>query len=265
MLGIIGGLISVFVMMRDLPFAVHGISELSFAGAAGALLIGVNVVVGAVTGSLLAAVVIGALGVRARERNSIIGVLMPFGLGLGVLFLSLYKGRSANKFGLLTGQIVAIDTPQLSWLIAIGLVVLASLFVMWRPLRFASLDPEVAAARGVPVRLLSPIFMLVLGLAIAASVQVVGALLVLSIVCTPAAAAMRVTASPRVTVALSVGFADGRHGRRHAARARQLHSDQPVRHDDLVCLLRRVPTHRIAARMAQKYEARRRRDCRTGS
>ena len=206
-LGIIGGLISVFVMMRDLPFAVHGISELSFAGAAGALLIGVNVVVGAVTGSLLAAVVIGALGVRARERNSIIGVLMPFGLGLGVLFLSLYKGRSANKFGLLTGQIVAIDTPQLSWLITIGVVVLASLALMWRPLRFASLDPEVAAARGVPVRLLSPIFMLVLGLAIAASVQVVGALLVLSIVCTPAAAAMRVTASQRVTVALSVAFA----------------------------------------------------------
>ena len=206
-LGIIGGLISVFVMIRDLPFAVHGISELSFAGAAGALLIGVNVVVGAVTGSVLAAVVIGALGVRARERNSIIGVLMPFGLGLGVLFLSLYKGRSANKFGLLTGQIVAIDTPQLSWLIVIGLVVSASLLLMWRPLRFASLDPEVATARGVPVRLLSPIFMLVLGLAIAASVQVVGALLVLSIVCTPAAAAMRVTASPRVTVALSVAFA----------------------------------------------------------
>ncbi len=164
-------------------------------------------VVGAVTGSLLAAVVIGALGIRARERNSIIGVLMPFGLGLGVLFLSLYKGRSANKFGLLTGQIVAIDTPQLSWLIGIGAVVLASLLLLWRPLRFASLDPEVAAARGVPVRLLSPIFMLVLGLAVAASVQVVGALLVLSIVCTPAAAAMRVTASPRATVALSVVFA----------------------------------------------------------
>src|SRR5262249_6216999 len=205
-LGIIGGLISVFVVMRDLPVAVHGISELSFAGAAGALLIGVNVVVGAVTGSVLAAVVIGALGVRARERNSIIGVLMPFGLGLGVLFLSLYKGRSANKFGLLTGQIVAIDTPQLSWLVGIGLVVLASLLLMWRPLRFASLDPEVATARGVPVRLLSPIFMLVLGLAIAASVQVVGALLVLSLVCPPAAAAMRVTASPRATVALSVLF-----------------------------------------------------------
>jgi zinc/manganese transport system permease protein len=206
-LGVVGGLISVFVMMRDLPFAVHGISELSFAGAAGALLAGVNVVLGAVTGSLLAALIIGALGVKARERNSVIGVLMPFGLGLGVLFLALYKGRAANKFGLLTGQIVAIDTPQLSWLLGIGVVVIASLVLLWRPLRFASLDPDVAAARGVPVRLLSPVFMLVLGLAVAASVQVVGALLVLSIVCTPAAAAMRVTASPRLTVAFSVTFA----------------------------------------------------------
>ena len=110
-LGVVGGLISTFVMMRDLPFAVHGTSELSFAGAAGALLLGVNVVMGSLIGSILAAVVIGALGSRARDRNSIIGVLMPFGLGLGVLFLALYKGRAANKFGLLTGQIVAVDTP----------------------------------------------------------------------------------------------------------------------------------------------------------
>jgi zinc/manganese transport system permease protein len=124
-----------------------------------------------------------------------------------VLFLALYKGRAANKFGLLTGQIVAIDAPQLSWLLGIGAVVVASLLLLWRPLRFASLDPDVAAARGVPVRLLSPVFMLVLGLAVAASMQIVGALLVLSIVVTPAAAAMRVTASPRVTVALSVTFA----------------------------------------------------------
>ncbi|MBN9620408.1 MAG: metal ABC transporter permease, partial [Actinobacteria bacterium] len=86
-LGVLGGLIGVFVMMRDLPFAVHGISELSFAGAAGFLLMGGSVVVGSITGSLLAALLIGALGHRARDRNSIIGVLMPFGLGLGVLFL----------------------------------------------------------------------------------------------------------------------------------------------------------------------------------
>jgi zinc/manganese transport system permease protein len=208
-LGVVGGLISTFVMMRDLPFAVHSISELSFAGASGALLFGANVVMGSLTGSILAAVVIGALGNRARDRNSIIGVLMPFGLGLGVLFLALYKGRAANKFGLLTGQIVAVDTPQLSWLVGTSAIVMLGLALIWRPLTFASTDPELAAARGVPVAALSPLFMLLLGLTVAMSVQIVGALLVLSIVCTPAAAAMRVTASPRLVTLLSVVFAVG--------------------------------------------------------
>jgi zinc/manganese transport system permease protein len=206
-LGVIGGLISTFVIMRDLPFAVHGISELSFAGAAGALLLGLDVVAGSLAGSVLAAAIIGALGVRARDRNSIIGVIMPFGLGLGVLFLALYKGRAANKFGLLTGQIVAIDTPKLSWLIGISAAVLVGLAVIWRPLTFASTDPEIAAARGVPVQMLSLAFMLLLGLVVAISVQVVGALLVLSIVCTPGAAAVRVTSSPVLAPALSVVFA----------------------------------------------------------
>jgi zinc/manganese transport system permease protein len=206
-LGVVGGLISVFVMMRDLPFAVHGISELSFAGASGFLLAGFSVVAGSITGSLIAALVIGALGARARDRNSIIGVLMPFGLGLGVLFLSLYHGRAANKFGLLVGQIAAVDTAHLAVLSATAAVVLAGLAVIWRPLTFASTDPELAAARGVPVRLLSPVFMLLLGLTVAMSVQTVGALLVLSIVCTPAAAAMRITASPVLVPVLSVAFA----------------------------------------------------------
>jgi zinc/manganese transport system permease protein len=206
-LGVVGGLISAFVMMRDLPFAVHGISELSFAGASGFLLAGWSVVAGALTGSIVAALLIGALGTRARDRNSIIGVLMPFGLGLGVLFLSLYKGRAINKFGLLTGQIAAVDTPRLAVLIGTGAVVVLGLLVIWRPLAFESTDPELAAARGVPVRLLSPLFMLLLGLTVAMSVQIVGALLVLSIICTPAAAAMRVTASPTLVPLLSVAFA----------------------------------------------------------
>lgn len=205
-LGVVGGLISTFVMMRDLPFAVHGISELSFAGASAALLADASVVSGALSGSIVAALVIGALGSRARDRNSIIGVLMPFGLGLGVLFLALYKGRAANKFGLLTGQIVAVDTTHLSWLIGVSVVVVLGLAVIWRPLSFASTDPELAAARGVPVGLLSPVFMLLLGLAVAMSVQIIGALLVLSILVTPAAAAMRVTASPRLVPVLSVTF-----------------------------------------------------------
>lgn len=205
-LGLLGGLISTFVMMRDLPFAVHGVSELSFAGAAAALLAGVDVVIGSIAGSIVAALIIGALGSRARDRNSIIGVLMPFGLGLGVLFNSLYQGRSANKYGLLTGQIVAVDAPELKWLIIAALIVVPALLVIWRPLMFASIDPELAAARGVPVALLSPIFMLLLGITIAVAVKVIGALLVLSVVVTPAAAAMRVTASPVKVPLLSMAF-----------------------------------------------------------
>ncbi|ROQ40051.1 zinc/manganese transport system permease protein [Frondihabitans sp. PhB188] len=206
-LGVVGGLIGPFVITRNLPFAVHGISELSFAGASIALLVGVNVVTGSVVGSVLAALIIGLLGNRARERNSIIAVLMPFGLGLGILSLALYQGRAANKFGLLTGQIVSVDNPQLGWLLGISAVVVVTLFVVWRPLTFASVDPDVAAAAGVPVRGLSIVFMLALGLAVAVSVQIVGALLVLSLLVTPAAAALRLTVAPLWVPILSVVFA----------------------------------------------------------
>ncbi len=206
-LGLVGGLVGVFVMMRDLSFAVHGTSELSFAGAALALLLGVDVVIGSVIGSLAAALIFGALGIKARDRSSIIGVLMPFGLGLGVLFLSLYKGRGANKFGLLTGQIVSVDDPGLAWLTGVSVVVLLALAIVWRPLLFATVDPEIAAARGVPVRALAPIFMIVLGLTVAMSVKIIGALLVLALLVTPAAAAMRVTVSMLWVPVLSVIFA----------------------------------------------------------
>ena len=205
-LGIVGGLIGVFVMQRDMAFAVHGISELSFAGAAAALLLGVNVVAGSLVGSLIAAVLIGMLGSRARDRNSIIGVLMPFGLGLGILFLALYPGRSGNKFGLLTGQIVSVDFSQLGLLISISVVVLVVLLAIWRPLTFDSVDPEVAAARGVPGRALSLVFMVVLGLTVAVSVQIIGALLVLALLVTPAAAALRVSSSPVMVPVLSMTF-----------------------------------------------------------
>jgi zinc/manganese transport system permease protein len=207
LLGIVGGMLGVFVTMRDMAFAVHGISELSFAGASAGLLFGIGVVPGSVLGSLLAAVLIGVLGARARDRNSITAVLMPFGLGLGIACLALYHGRAANKFGLLTGQIVAIDTVQIRALALIGLVVVIGLLLVWRPLLFASTDPDVAAARGVPTRLLSLVFMVLLGLGVAAAVQVVGALLVLSLLVTPAAAARRLTASPLRMCLLAVGFA----------------------------------------------------------
>lgn len=205
-LGIVGGLIGVFVMQRDLAFAVHGVSELSFAGAAAALLFGGSVVFGSLGGALVAAILIGVLGAKARDRNSIVGVLMPFGLGLGILFLSLYDGRSANRFSLLTGQIVSVSSPDLGWLMGISLIVLLGLLVMWNPLRFDSLDPESAAARGVPTRAVSLLFMVLLGLIVAVSVHIIGALLVMALLVTPAAAAMRVTAGPVAVPLLAALF-----------------------------------------------------------
>ncbi len=205
-LGLVGGLVGVFVMQRDMAFAVHGISELSFAGAAAALLLGVDVVTGSVVGSLVAAGLIGWLGARARDRNSIIGVLMPFGLGLGILFLSLYNGRSANRFSLLTGQIVSVQNTQLGLLIAIAVVVLLGILLIWRPLRFDSLDPQSAAARGVPTTAVSLAFMILLGLIVAVSVHIIGALLVMSLLVTPAAAAMRVVSGPLSVPVLAAVF-----------------------------------------------------------
>ena len=205
-LGLVGGLIGVFIMQRDMAFAVHGISELSFAGAAAALLFGFDVVTGSLVGSVIAALLIGWLGARARDRNSIIGVLMPFGLGLGILCLSLYEGRSSSQFSLLTGQIVSVQNDQLGLLIAMSAIALIALVLMWRPLRFDSLDPVSAAARGVPTTAVSIGFLLVLGLIVAVSVHIIGALLVMALLVTPAAAAMRVAAGPVSVPVLSALF-----------------------------------------------------------
>lgn len=207
LLALVGGLIGVFVITRQLSFAVHGVAELSFAGAAVFLLIGLDVVLGSIIGSITAAIIIGTLGSRVQERNSLVAVLMPFGLGLGILALALYPGRAANKFGLLTGQIVTVDDPQVTWLIAISVSVLIAMVVFWRPLVFASLDSSVAVARGVPVNLIGWLFMILLGLVVAAAVQIIGALLVLSLLVTPAAAALRLSSSQVWVPVMSISFA----------------------------------------------------------
>ena len=207
LLALVGGLIGVFVITRQLSFAVHGVSELSFAGAAIFLLVGLDVVLGSIVGSLTAALIIGTLGSRVQERNSLVAVIMPFGLGLGILALALYPGRAANKFGLLTGQIVTVDDPQVGWLIGISVTVLIAIGIFWRPLVFASLDSSVAVARGVKVDLIGWLFMILLGLVVAAAVQIIGALLVLSLLVTPAAAALRLSSSQIWVPVMSISFA----------------------------------------------------------
>lgn len=207
-LGLVAGLIGPLIVMRRMAFAVHGTAELAFTGAAAALLIGVSVSLGALAGAVVAALLLGILGGKAAERDSVIGVVLSFGLGLGVLLLWLHPGRAANKFGLLVGQVVSVESGNLGVFALAGVGVLAVLAVVYRPLLFASVDPVVAAARGVPVALLTPVFAVLVGVATAMGVQTVGVLLVLALLVTPAAAACRVTSSPLLATVLSVVFAE---------------------------------------------------------
>jgi len=207
-LGLVAGLLTPLVVSRGMAFAVHGTAELAFTGGAAALLIGLEVGLGSVVGAVVAATIFGVLGLRQRERDSVIGVVLAFGLGLGVLFLSLYEGRSANRFGLLTGSIVAVDGTNLRVLAVVAVLVLVALLVVYRPLLFASTDPDVALARGVPVRALSLVFAVLIGLVTALAVPIVGAILVLAVMIVPGAAANRVTANPVRATILAVVIAE---------------------------------------------------------
>jgi zinc/manganese transport system permease protein len=208
LLGLLGGLLGPLIVTRKMAFAVHGTSELAFTGAAAALLVGVGVGYGALAGAIIAALLLGLLSTRDSDRDSVIGAILAFGLGLGVLFLALNKERTANKFGLLTGQVVSVGSADLWLLVVSSVAVLVVLALIYRPLHFASVDAVVATARGVPVRTLSVVFAVLVGIAVALSVQLVGALLVLSLMITPAAAATRVTASPLKATMLAVVFAE---------------------------------------------------------
>jgi zinc/manganese transport system permease protein len=204
---IVSGAIGTFVVARGMSFAVHAISELGFTGAAGALVIGLDPVLGILSGSLLVGLVLGLLSLRGRERDSAIGAVLAFGLGIGVLLISLYQGYATEAFSLLFGNIVGVSDVQLRDLAIVGGIVLVALAVLYRPLLFSSVDPEIAAARGVPVRALSVAIFLLLALTTAEAIQVVGVLLVLTLVITPAAAAQRLTGRPGLALLLSVAIA----------------------------------------------------------
>jgi zinc/manganese transport system permease protein len=201
------GLIGPFVVTRRMAFAVHGTSELAFTGAAAGLLIADNAIAGALVGALVVAALIGALGTRERERDSAIGVILAFGLGMGVLLLSYYHGFATAATNILFGNIFGVSDAQLLALVMIGFLVVGVMVPLYRPLLFASVDPDVASARGVRVQGLGIVFLLVLAFTVTEAAQVVGTLLVLSLAITPAASAQRLSANPLVVTALSVAFA----------------------------------------------------------
>jgi zinc/manganese transport system permease protein len=190
-----------------MSFAVHALAEVGFTGSAGFILLGLSPVLGLLTGSLVTALFIGALGLRLRERDSVVGVVMAFGLGLGVLFITLYARYASEAFALLFGAITAVSRGDLLLLSVVAAITIVGLAIMYRPLTFATVDPIVAEARGVPVRLISILFLLLLAAAVAEAVQVVGVLLILTLLITPGATAERLTAHPGAATVASIGVA----------------------------------------------------------
>ncbi len=201
------GLVAPFVVMRDMAFAVHGTAELSFPSAVAGLLIAGDAVSGALVGSIVVATAFALLGRRRSESNTAIGVVLAFGLGLGVFLLSFYDGFSSAATNILFGSLVSASTRDVVILGVLAVVVVVTMVFIFRPLLFASVDPAVATARGVPVQRLGLVFLLLLALTVTEAAQVVGTLLVLSLAITPAAAARRWTANPLAFTAISVLFA----------------------------------------------------------
>jgi len=206
-IAIVSGIVSRFVVARNMAFAVHALAELGFTGSAGAILVGVSPVIGLMAGTTITALFIGTLGVRVRERDAVVGVVMAFGLGLGVLFLTLYPHYATEAIAILFGTITGVSKTDVVLLLVIGALTLVTLAVVYRPLTFATVDPEVAEARGVPVRALAIVFLLIMAAAVAEAVQVVGVLLILTLLITPGASAERLTARPGRAAVYSVAIA----------------------------------------------------------
>ena len=201
---IVAGVVGYFVVLRSLSFAGHALSHIGFAGATGAVALGVNPIYGLLVFTVGGAVGMGALGKRIYGRDVVIGIVLAWMLGLGVLFLSLYSGYATEAYALLFGEILGINKTDVVVTLVAGVVTLAAIAIMFRPLLFASVDSDVAEARGVPVRLLSILFMVVLAISVSEAVQVVGVLLIFALLVTPPAIAERLTARPARAIAISV-------------------------------------------------------------
>lgn len=192
-----------FLLARGLTFAGHALPNIGFAGAAGAVLLGLDPVIGLFAFTIAAGLGIGLLGQETRERDTAVGVVMTFALGLGLLFLSLYAGYAERVYSILFGQIIGISQQDVLITAGASLGTLLALLLLFRPLLFSSFDPELARARGVPVRLLSLVFLVLLAMTISLAVQVVGSLLIFTLLIGPPATAMRLTSRPLRALALA--------------------------------------------------------------
>ncbi|HEV1991400.1 MAG TPA: metal ABC transporter permease [Candidatus Dormibacteraeota bacterium] len=206
------GLVGYFVVLRNQVFTTDALGHVAFTGGMGGLLIGLNLLVGVFSSCIAVALAIGSLGGRGRGRDVAIGTVFAWVLGLGLLFLSIFTSSHSGSAGttgisVLFGSILGMQPAQAVIASAAGLLTCIALLAIARPLLFVSLDPEVATSRGVPIRVLTAFFLILVAITVAESVQAVGALLVFGLMVTPAAVAQNLTRSPYAGMALSAAVA----------------------------------------------------------
>jgi zinc/manganese transport system permease protein len=207
LVAVAAGLLGYFVITRQNAFAAHALAHIGFPGATGALLVGLPVTVGLAVFCIGGGLLIGVFGRRVGDREIATGTILALATGLGVLFASLASANASTTTSVLFGNLLAVSSDQVVVFAVVTGVVAAALAVLARPLVFASVDPAVAEARGVPVRALGIAFVVLLALTITMAVQVVGTLLLFSLVVTPAATALRLTARPGRVAAIAVAVA----------------------------------------------------------
>ncbi|MDQ6878033.1 MAG: metal ABC transporter permease [Candidatus Dormibacteraeota bacterium] len=201
---IVAGAIGYFVVLRGSAFAAHALSHIGFAGATGAVVLSLNPIFGLLAFTVGSGIAIGALGNRLRGRDVTIGIVLAWTLGLGVLFISLYRGYATEAYALLFGEILGISSGDVAVTLVAGIVTLVALVAVYRPLLFSSVDEELASAKGVPVTILSIGFMAIMAVAVTEAVQVVGVLLIFALIVTPAAIAVRFTSRPPLAILTGV-------------------------------------------------------------
>jgi zinc/manganese transport system permease protein len=206
-IAIVAGTIGYFVVLRGSAFAAHALSHIGFAGATGAVVLSLNPIFGLLAFTLGAGAAIGALGNRLRSRDVTIGIVLAWTLGLGVLFISLYRGYATEAYALLFGEILGISSSDVVVTLIAGVITLVAVVAIYRPLLFSSVDEDLAAAKGVPVTALSIAFMAILAVAVTEAVQVVGVLLIFALIVTPAAIAVRFTSRPALAIATGIVLA----------------------------------------------------------
>lgn len=204
---VVAGSIGYFMVLRGQTFAGHAMSHVGFAGATGAVLVGLSPFMGLTLFTLLAGLGVGLMGDRAQGRDIAIGIVLSLSLGLGLLFLHFYTSFAGQATALLFGNVLGVERSTVWTMLWMGGGALVILGIVARPLTFASLQPELAEAKGVSPLILGTVFMLLVALAVAESVQVVGILLVFSLMVAPPATAMRLTRHISTGVALSVALA----------------------------------------------------------